>query len=107
MEVPKDFASQVSGLAASTPREAIANLLSALLPRVIARTRPPEPVRSTYRDIMETPCCLFIHSSAMECRNSKAFSKSYATRTTVTNAPEDTRGMVEWTRVARTWGEFS
>ncbi len=50
MEVPKDFAEQVEALSSSTPREAIANLLSALLPRVAARTRPPMPTPSPMRD---------------------------------------------------------
>jgi hypothetical protein len=44
MDVPKDFAKQVSALSQSTPREAIANLLSALMPRVQATTRAPTPV---------------------------------------------------------------
>lgn len=43
MEVRKDFPKRVAKLAESTPREAIANLLSALLPRVPAITRPAAP----------------------------------------------------------------
>lgn len=42
MEVRKDFAKRVAALSSSTPREAIANLLSALLPRVPAKTRAPQ-----------------------------------------------------------------
>lgn len=40
MEVRKDFGKRVAELSSSTPREAIANLLSALLPLVEAKTRP-------------------------------------------------------------------
>lgn len=44
MKVPKDFAGKVAELSSSTPREAIANLLSALMPRVEAQVRAPTPV---------------------------------------------------------------
>ena len=44
MDIPQDFAGKVGELSSSTPREAIANLLSALLPRVRATTRPPVPI---------------------------------------------------------------
>lgn len=40
MEIRKDFGQRVKALSESTPREAIANLLSALMPRVEARVRP-------------------------------------------------------------------
>lgn len=46
MEVRKDFAARVQAMAASTPREAIANLLSALMPREPVATRPAAPVPS-------------------------------------------------------------
>jgi hypothetical protein len=48
MLVPADFAEQVQALSQSTPREAIANLLSALLPRVQASTRAPKPTHDVY-----------------------------------------------------------
>lgn len=41
MEVRKSFPKQVKALAESTPREAIANLLSALMPRVAVQTKAP------------------------------------------------------------------
>lgn len=43
MEVRKSFPKQVKALAESTPREAIANLLSALMPRVAVQTKAPQP----------------------------------------------------------------
>lgn len=52
MLVKKDFAKRVAKLSESTPREAIANLLSALMPRVPTQTRPRTPVAElddTYR----------------------------------------------------------
>ncbi len=55
MLVPKDFATQVSALAESTPREAIANLLSALLPRVVAKTRPPQLVKADFEYDARSP----------------------------------------------------
>lgn len=48
MEVPTDFAKRVAALSESTPHEAIANLLSALMPRVQSTVRPPTPVADQY-----------------------------------------------------------
>lgn len=51
MQVRKDFAKRVEALSSSTPREAIANLLSALMPRVAAKTRLPEhPLGGDYAE---------------------------------------------------------
>ena len=44
MEVPQGFAEQVAALAGTTPREAIANLLSALMPK---RLEPRAPYGAT------------------------------------------------------------
>lgn len=43
MEVRKDLGDRVAALAESTPREAIENLLKALLPRVPVQVRAPVP----------------------------------------------------------------
>lgn len=56
MLVPESFAEQVEALSSSTPREAIANLLSALMPRVQASTRPPaHPINRLPEFVREYP----------------------------------------------------
>lgn len=49
MQVPKDFAARVQGICTATPREAMANILLAMLPREPVTTRPPAPVQADVR----------------------------------------------------------
>lgn len=55
MEIRPDFAKRVEALSSSTPREAIANLLSALMPRVPAATRAATSPGSLLRDATPAP----------------------------------------------------
>lgn len=51
MEIRKDFAKRVEALAQSTPREAIANIISALMPREPVKTKMPFTAQEIYDEI--------------------------------------------------------
>lgn len=57
MKIPKGHAASVAKIAQATPREAVASLLTALLPRVPVQRRPPSPAPdiadADYRRVLE------------------------------------------------------
>lgn len=77
MKVPKGHAKRVTEICTATPREAVANLLRAMLPRVPIATRPVTPATMPERIIQPNPLARLTRAPAGRRIRTRSVNRSY------------------------------